>query len=130
MRSQPIPEGSTAPTDDEFCDRMLGMRPCYVRGLGYRIIAPSSRSSRAEIHSTCQARLMEVQRQTVENRQQIEQRAQEMTACIDQYQQFQINMMERMAQMEQMSQPSLSSIVDLSSVEHSPSPPCSPRIDM
>ena len=71
MRSQPILEGSIAPTDDEICVQMLDTRLCYVRGLRYEITASSSsRSSRAEIHSTCQARLMEVQRQAIEDRQQ------------------------------------------------------------
>ena len=52
IRSQPTTEGSTAPTNDEICDRMLGTRPYYVRGLGYGITAPlSSRSSKAKIHS-------------------------------------------------------------------------------
>ena len=69
MRSQPTSKGSTAPTDDEICDRMLGMRLCYVRGLGYGITASSSEcSSRADIHSTCKAQLTKMQRQTVEDR--------------------------------------------------------------
>ena len=57
MRSQPTFEGSTVPTDDEICDQVLSTRLYYVRGLGYGITAPSSWSSRAEIHSTCQTRL-------------------------------------------------------------------------
>ena len=61
MRSQPTPEGSTAPTNDEIYDRMLDMRPCYVRDPGYRITTPSSsHSSRADIHSVCEAQLTEV----------------------------------------------------------------------
>ena len=71
MRSQPNLEGSTALTDDEIYDQVLGMRSCYVRDLGYRITAPSSsRSSRVDIHFACEARLMEVQKQAVEDRQQ------------------------------------------------------------
>ena len=63
MRSQSTPEGSTAPTDDEICDQVLGMRPYYVRGLRYGITAPSSScSSRTDILATCDARLTEVQR--------------------------------------------------------------------
>ena len=70
MRSQPIPEGSTVPTDDKICDQMLGTRPYYVRGLGYGITAPSSsRSSRVDIYSAYEAWLIEMQRQTVEDRQ-------------------------------------------------------------
>ena len=89
MRSQPTSEGSTAPTDDEICDQVLGMRSYYVKGLGYEITAPlSSRSSRADIHAACDARV-EVQRQA-------EQRADELTAYVDEYQRFQIQMMEWM----------------------------------
>ena len=69
MRSRPTPEGSTVPTNDESCDQVLGTRTCYVRSLDYGITAPSSsRSSRADIHSACEAQLMEVQRHTVEDR--------------------------------------------------------------
>ena len=61
IRSQPTPEGSTAPTDDEIYDRMLDMKSYYIRGLGYGITTPSSsRLSRTDIHSACEARLMEV----------------------------------------------------------------------
>ena len=70
IKSQLIPEGSTAPTDDEIYDQMLGTRSCYVRGLGYGIITPSSScSSKADIHATCNARLAEMQRQATEDRQ-------------------------------------------------------------
>ena len=95
MRSQPTPEGLIAPIDDEICDRVLGMRSCYVRDLGYRITTPSSsRSSRTEIHSTCEARLTKMQRLAVKDRQQAEQRAQELVACVDKYQQLQIQIIE------------------------------------
>ena len=98
MKSQPTPEGSTVPTDDEICDRVLDTRSCYARGLGYRITTPSSsRSSRTEIHSTCEARLTKMQRQAVKDRQQAEQRAQELVACVDEYQQLQIQIMEWIA---------------------------------
>ena len=91
IRSQPISEGSIAPTDDEICDRVLGMRPYYVRGLGYGITTSSSLcSSRTDIHSAYEARMTEVQRQTVEDRQQAEHRAQELAAYVDDYQQLQI----------------------------------------
>ena len=87
IRSQPISEGSNASTDDEIYDRMLDTRPYYISGLGYGITAPSSsRTSRADIHSACEARLMEMQRQTVEDRQQ----TQELAAHVDDYQYFQI----------------------------------------
>ena len=70
MRFQSTPKGLIAPTDDEICDRVLNTRPYYVRDLGYEITTPSSsRSTRADIHSMCQAWLMEVQRQAVEDRQ-------------------------------------------------------------
>ena len=70
MRSQPTHEGSIAPTDDEICDQILGTRSYYVRDLEYGITAPlSSCSSRTVIHSVCEARLMEVHRQAVEDRQ-------------------------------------------------------------
>ena len=63
IRSQPISEGSTVPTDDEIYDQVLDMRFCYVRGLGYGITVPSSSgSSRADMHVACDARRMEVQR--------------------------------------------------------------------
>ena len=89
MRSQPTPEGSTAPTNDEIYNQVLGTGSYYVRGLGYRITALSfSRSSRAEIYFICQAWLMEMQRQAAEDRQQAEQRTQKLTEHIDQYQQF------------------------------------------
>ena len=69
IRSQLTSEGSTAPTDDEICDQVLGTRPYYVRSLKYGITAPSSLcSSRADIHSACEAQLMEVQRQATEDR--------------------------------------------------------------
>ena len=42
FRSQPISEGSTAPTDDEIYDQVLGTRPYYVRDLRHGITAPSS----------------------------------------------------------------------------------------
>ena len=94
MQSQSILEGSIASTDDEICDQVLDTRPYYVRGLGYGITAPSSRVG---IHSACEVRLTEVQRQTVEDRQQAtvdrqqtEQRAQELAARIDEYQRLQI----------------------------------------
>ena len=94
IRSQPTPEGLTAPTDDEICDRVLGTRSYCIRSLGYGITTPSSScSSRADIHFACKDRLTEVQRQTVENRQQAtvdrqqaEQRAQELAVRVDQYQ--------------------------------------------
>ena len=69
IRSQPTPEGSIAPTNDEICDRVLDTRSCYVRDLGYGIIIfSSSCSSKADIYTTCDARLAEVQRQATEDR--------------------------------------------------------------
>ena len=98
IKSQPTPEGSTAPIDDEICDQVLGMRPYYVRGLGHGITTPSSScSSRADIYAACDARLTEVQKQ-------VEQRVDELTTRIDEYQRLQIQMMERMTQMEQIMQ--------------------------
>ena len=80
IRSQPTYEGLTAPTDDEIYDQVLGTRSYYVRSLGHEISAPSSsHSSRTDIHATCETRLAEVQRQ-------IKQRADELTARIDEYQ--------------------------------------------
>ena len=103
MRSQPTSKGSIAPTDDEICDHVLGTRPYYVRDLGYGITAPSSsHSSWADIHSAYEARLTEMQRQAIEDRQQAAQRVHDLAACINEYQQLQIQMMEWMAQMEQM----------------------------
>ena len=91
IRSQPIPEGSTAPTDDGICDPVLSTRSYYVRGLGYGITAPLfSRSSRTDIHTACNARLTEVQKQATENRQRTEQRADELATCVDEYQLLQI----------------------------------------
>ena len=91
IRSQPIPEGSIAPTDDEICDRMLGKRSYYVKGLGCGITAPSfSCLSRANIHAACDARLTEVQRQATEDRQWAEHQAKELAARFDEYQLLQI----------------------------------------
>ena len=91
MRSQPTLEGSTAPTDDEICDQVLDLRSCYVRSLGYRITAPSSsRSSRADIHTACDAWLAEVQRQATEDRQWAEHRADKLATYVDEYQLLQI----------------------------------------
>ena len=98
IRSQPTPEDTTAPTDDEICDQMLGTRSYYVRGLGHGISAPlSSHSSSADIYTVCDAWLAEMQRQATEDRQRAEQRADELAACVDDYQCFQIQMMEWMA---------------------------------
>ena len=84
IRSQPTSEGSTAPTEDEICDQVLGTRSYYIRSLGYGITTfSSSHLSRADIHAACDARLVEVQKQT-------EQQADELTACIDEYQQLHI----------------------------------------
>ena len=71
IRSQSTLEVSITPTDHEICDQVLGMRSCYVRGLGHGITTPSSsHSSRADIHSVCETQLTEMQRQAVEDRQQ------------------------------------------------------------
>ena len=79
IKSQPTPEGSTAPTDDEIYDQVLGTRSYYIRGLGHGIIAPlSSCSSRADTYAVYDARLVKVQRQA-------EQRADELIARIDEY---------------------------------------------
>ena len=78
IRFQPTFEGSTPSTDDEICDQMLGTRSCYIRSLRHGITAiSSSRLFKADIHTACDARLM-VQRQA-------EQRANELTACVDEY---------------------------------------------
>ena len=70
IRSQPTPEGSIVPTDNKIYDQMLGTRFCYVRKLGYEISGLlSSHSSKTDIHATCDARLVELQRQTTEDRQ-------------------------------------------------------------
>ena len=61
MRSKPTPKGLTAPTDNEICDQVFSTRSCYIRVIGYGITAPSSsHSSRADILTACDARLMEV----------------------------------------------------------------------
>ena len=131
MRSQPTSKSSIAPTDDEICDHVLGTRPYYVRSLGYGITAPSSsHSSTADIYSTCEARLMEVQRQAAVDRQQAEQRAQKLAAHVDEYQQLQIQMMEWMVQMEQTIQLMRQQQAGLSSVKHFPSPAHSPDVDI
>ena len=86
MRSQPIYEDSTAPTDDEICDQVLGTRSCYIRRLEHRIRAlPSSFSSKTDVYIACNVRLIEIQRQTAENRQ----RADELAVYVDLYQLFQ-----------------------------------------
>ena len=61
MRSQPTSKGSTASTNEEICDHVLGTKSCYVKGLGYEIKALSSScSSMTDIHATCDARLVEI----------------------------------------------------------------------
>ena len=78
MRSQPSSSHSTAPTDDDICDHVLGTRSSYVKGLGRGFTAPSSsRSSRPNIHASCHAQIQELQS-------------------------TQTQMMERMVQMERM----------------------------
>ena len=72
---------------------------------------------------------MEVQRQAAVDRQQAEQRAQELAAYVDEYQQLQIQMMEWMAQMEQMIQLMKQQQAGPSSFEHFPSPVRSPDVD-
>ena len=115
IRSQPTPEGSTPPTDAQICDQVLGTRPCYIRGLGHGIRGPSSsRSTGADIHVACDARLEELQRQAEADRQRADQRA-------EASQQMMQQMMDRMQHMEQ--------VIELmrqqpgpSSVPRSPSP--------
>jgi len=68
IRSQPTPEGSTAPTDDDICDEVLGRRTGYVTGLGYAVAASSSRAS----HGHCDARLREMERRHEEDRRRAE----------------------------------------------------------
>ena len=101
IRSQSISEGSTAPTDDEICDQILGTRSCYIRDLGHGISAPSSsRSSKADIHTIYDTQLVEMQRQPTEDWKRTEQRADELAACVDEYQLLQTQIMERVVQME------------------------------
>ena len=59
IRSQPTVEGSTPPTDDNICDKVLGRRSNYITRLGYAVAA--SNSSRAS-HVSCDAHLCEVER--------------------------------------------------------------------
>ncbi|KAG1347626.1 hypothetical protein COCNU_06G014550 [Cocos nucifera] len=63
IRSEPPIEGSTPPINDDIYDEVLGRRPNYVTGLGYRGVAPSS--SRAA-HISYDARLQEAERRHVE----------------------------------------------------------------
>ena len=63
IRSHPILEGSTAPTDDEIYDQVLGTRPCYIRGIEHGIsTSTSSRSSKADIHAAYDAQLAKIQK--------------------------------------------------------------------
>ncbi|KAA0046642.1 CACTA en-spm transposon protein [Cucumis melo var. makuwa] len=58
LQSQPTPDGSQPPSEDEICDQVLGRRPGYSKGLGWgpkpkaRRTASASSSSRSCSQST------------------------------------------------------------------------------
>ena len=75
MQSQPTPEGSTPLTPDEICEKVLGVKPCYVCGLGYGEIPISSSSStrytRSEVEEA-KKRAEDAERQAHELAQQVQ----------------------------------------------------------
>ena len=83
MKSHPTPEGSTPLTPDQICEQVLGIKPSYVRGLGYGELPMSSsssaRCSRSEVEEA-KKRVEEAEKQANELMQQIQAQQMEIEA--------------------------------------------------
>ena len=72
LQRQPIAEGAMAMTEAEICERVLGQKSGYVKGLGFgpkSISSSKSRPSSSEREIELEHRLVETQQQQLETQQ-------------------------------------------------------------